>query len=48
MEPPPRPGLPGWYASVLIIFVMSQLAIALGGLLPAGWWGRRARGPGAA
>jgi hypothetical protein len=46
---PPRPGLPGWYASVLILFVMSQFAIALGGLLPAGWWAsRRARGPGAA
>ena len=41
IEPPRAQGVPGWYAAVLATFIMSQLALALAGLLPAGWLNRR-------
>jgi hypothetical protein len=48
IEPPRAQGVPGWYAAVLAAFIMSQLALALAGMLPAGWLNHRASGQGTA
>jgi hypothetical protein len=48
VHPPRQYGMPGWSAPVLTAFVMTQLALALAGLLPSGWLARRAGGQGTA
>ena len=48
VHPVRQVGMPSWSAPVLTAFVISQLALALAGLLPSGWLACRASGQGTA